>query len=104
MDGAKGEQMSVSPSRSFDNFWNDDRNFTPTQRASITFYVELLGILIEAREAGHTYKSLAKATGLKKKTIKRIWSLDSALKLETLAKLLTPLGYKLDIVPISGES
>ena len=35
----------------FRDFYNDDNNVSPTERAKIEFEVELIGKLIEAREA-----------------------------------------------------
>jgi len=53
-------------SKSFRDFYNDDANVSPTQRAMIEFEVELIGKLIEAREEkGMTQAQLAEAAGVK---------------------------------------
>lgn len=50
----------------FRDFYNDDANVSPAERAKIEFEVELIGKLIEAREAqGLTQKQLAEAAGIK---------------------------------------
>ena len=89
-----------SESRSFRDFYNDDANVSPADRAIIEFEVELIGKLIEAREAkGLTQEQLAKAAGVKQSAIARLENLKATPQIDTLFKVLTPIGYKLAIVP-----
>jgi len=90
-------------SNKFRDFYNDDNNVSPANRAKIEFEVELIGKLIEAREAkGMTQKQLAEAAGLKQSAVARLETLQATPQIDTLFKVLTPMGYKLTIVP-SGE-
>lgn len=87
-------------SRAFRDFYNDDANVSPVERAKIEFEVELIGKLVEAREAkGLTQEQLAKAAGLKQSAIARLENLKATPQIDTLFKVLTPMGYKLAIVP-----
>ena len=87
-------------SNKFSDFYNDYANVSPTERARIEFEVELIGKLIEAREAqGLTQKQLAEAAGVKQSAVARLESLKATPQIDTLFKVLTPMGYKLAIVP-----
>ena len=60
----------------FRDFYNDDANVSPAERAKIEFEVELIGKLIEAREAqGLTQKQLAEAAGIKQSAVARLETL-----------------------------
>jgi len=75
---------------------------TPEEEAEIDFKVKLMGKLLEIRkEQGLTQDELAKISGLKQSFIARLEK-DSkrALQVDTLLKILLPLGYEIDIVPI----
>ena len=88
----------------FSDFYHNDDNVSPAQRAKIEFEVELIGKLIEAREArGLTQAQLAEAAGLKQSAIARLESLKATPQIDTLFKVLTPMGYKLAIVPDDGR-
>ena len=90
-------------SKKFRDFYNDDSNVSPADRAKIEFEVELIGKLIEAREAkGLTQKQLAEAAGVKQSAVARLETLKATPQIDTLLKVLTPMGYKLAIVP-AGE-
>jgi DNA-binding XRE family transcriptional regulator len=87
-------------SNKFSDFYNDDNNVSPIERARIEFEVELIGKLIEAREArGLTQKQLAEAAGVKQSAVARLETLKATPQIDTLFKVLTPMGYKLTIVP-----
>ena len=84
----------------FIDFYNDDANVSPAERAKIDFEVELIGKLIEAREAsGLTQAQLAEAAGVKQSAVARLETLKATPQIDTLFKVLTPMGYKLAIVP-----
>lgn len=88
------------PSTSFRDFYENELNLTPTERAEIEFEVELICKMVEAREAkGLTQKQLAEAAGVKQSAIARLESLKATPQINTLLKVLTPMGYKLAIVP-----
>ena len=85
----------------FSDFYNDDANVATADRAKIEFEVELIGKLIEAREAkGLTQKQLAEAAGVKQSAVARLETLKATPQIDTLFKVLTPMGYKLTIVPV----
>jgi ribosome-binding protein aMBF1 (putative translation factor) len=90
--------------KSFHDFYNDDQNISPTERAKIEFEVELIGKMIAAREAkGMTQEQLA-AAGVKQSAVARLESLKATPQIDTLFKMLTPMGYKLTIVPTDDVS
>jgi len=87
-------------STNFDDYYFDDNNVSPSLRAKIEFEVDLIGKLIEAREQrGFTQAQLAEAAGIKQSAVARMESLKATPQIDTLFKVLTPMGYKLAIVP-----
>jgi len=91
--------MANKTQTNFDNYFNDDNNVSPSERAKIEFEVELIGKLIEARESkGFTQAQLAEAAGIKQSALARMESLRATPQIDTLFKVLTPMGYKLAIV------
>jgi DNA-binding XRE family transcriptional regulator len=91
--------MGKKKSANFHDYYIDDENVSPAQRAKIEFEVELIGKLIEVREAKNlTQKQLAEAAGVKQSAIARLESLKSTPQIDTLFRVLTPMGYKLAIV------
>ena len=92
--------MAIRNSTNFDDYYNDDNNVSPSMRAKIEFEVDLIGKLIEARETkGFTQAQLAEAAGIKQSAIARMENLKATPQIDTLFKVLMPLGYKLAIVP-----
>lgn len=77
-------------------------NLTDEEEAEINFKVELMGKLIEARkQTGLTQQEVAQISGVKQSFIARLENdTKRALQVDTLLKILLPLGYKLEIVPI----
>ncbi len=87
------------------DYLNDESKVNSAERAQIAFEVELIGKLIEAREnKGLSQRELAELSGLKQPAIARLETLKSTPKIDTLFKILAPIGYKLDIVPIESNS
>ena len=81
-----------------------EAKLTPAERAEIRLAVALPGRRIAARVArGMTQRDLAEASGLKQPAIARIESHRSVPRVDTLLKLLVPLGYTLKIVPLEGS-
>ena len=87
----------------FNDLWNDPTFITDEEKDKIDFEVALIGKLIEARESrGLSQKQLADLCGLKQSAISRLERLGVTPQINTLVKILKPLGYKLDIVPCDG--
>ena len=88
----------------FSEYLADDSLVTPEERQKINFEVELIGKMIEAREKkGYSQRELAELSGVKQPAIARIESLKSTPQLDTLLKVLAPLGYTLSITPIKEK-
>lgn len=84
----------------FDDVWNEPGLLDDDEKASIDFEVALIGRLVEAREAkGLTQKELAERAGLKQSAVARLENMKATPQINTLFKLLRPLGYTLAIVP-----
>ena len=84
----------------FDDLWNDPKILTDAEKNNIQLKIELVGKLIEAREQkGISQKRLAEMSGLKQPAIARLERLQVMPQIDTLQKVLKPLGYKLAIVP-----
>lgn len=82
--------------------WQDVRKkvYTEEEIAASDLRVELIKALIEAREeTGISQKGLEKLSGVKQPVIARIESKSTNPQLETILKMLIPLGKKLVIVP-----
>ena len=92
-------------SNKFSDFYNDDANVSPAERAKIEFEVELIGKLIAAREAkGFTQQQLAEAAGIKQSALARMETLKATPQIDTLFKVLTLMGFKLAIVPMDERA
>lgn len=85
----------------FADYMSDTDRVSVEDREQINFEVELIGKMIEAREAkGLSQRELAKLSGVKQPVIARMEALRSNPQLDTVLKLLVSLGYTLDIVPL----
>lgn len=84
--------------------WNDiekSLNFTPEEEAAIQLEVDLIQATINAREKSNlSQRDLSKICGLKQPVIARIESRARSPKVETLLKMLLPMGYTLKVMPI----
>jgi transcriptional regulator with XRE-family HTH domain len=84
----------------FNDLWNDKDFLNDEDKARIEFEAALIGKLIEVRDSkGVTQQELAQMTGLKQSAIARLESMKSTPQIDTLFKILKPLGYTLAIVP-----
>lgn len=84
----------------FNDLYNDPDFLSDSERTEIEFEAALIGKLIEAREkCGMSQQELADLTGLKQLAIARLENLKATPIIDTLFKLLDPLGYTLAIVP-----
>ena len=91
--------------QTFDEMFNDDEMVSPEDREQINLEVALIGKMVEAREArGLSQRELAEISGVKQPAIARIESMKTTPQLDTLLKVLVPLGYTLKIVPLKPNS
>jgi len=83
--------------------WNDfvrDLDLTEDERSEIQFSADLIGKLIEAREAkGLTQRELAELCGIGQPVLARLEKAAHSPQINTLFRVLRPLGYTLAIVP-----
>ena len=95
----------------FDDLWNDPDFLTPEEKKEIDAEVAHTGKIIEARElrkkliearelVGLTQQELADKSGVKQSTIAKLEKTGITPQINTLLRLLKPLGYTLDIIPI----
>lgn len=90
--------------KTFNKMFNDDEYVSPEEREKINFQVSLIGKMIEAREKkGLSQRELAKLSGVKQPAIARLESMKVMPQVDTLLKILTPLGYTLSITPIKNN-
>jgi ribosome-binding protein aMBF1 (putative translation factor) len=83
----------------FDDLWKES-NLTQSEKDEIQLKIDLVGKLIEAREKkGISQKKLAEMSGLKQPAIARLERMQATPQIDTLFKVLKPLGYTLAIVP-----
>jgi predicted XRE-type DNA-binding protein len=83
----------------FEDMW-EASNLTDAEKEEIQFKVDLMGKLIEAREKKLiSQKQLVKMYGLKQPVIARRERIKTSPQIDTLFKILKPLGYTLAIVP-----
>lgn len=88
----------------FDDLWNDPKFATEDEKEQIDFQVALIGKIIEAREKkGFSQAKLAEAAGVKQPAIARLEKMKAVPQIDTLMKILRPLGYRLEIVPINHQ-
>lgn len=81
--------------------FKDSLELSKEELAQIDFKVELMGKIIEIRkELGLTQAEFAQKCNIKQEYLARIERSKSAPQIDTLLKILVPLGYKLDIVPL----
>lgn len=90
--------------KTFNEMFNDDSIVSPNERAQINFQVSLIGKMIEAREQkGLSQRDLAELSGVRQPAIARLESMKSTPQIDTLFKILAPLGYTLSITPIGAD-
>lgn len=83
--------------------WENVRRelFTPEEIAESDLRVALIGELIKARqEKGISQKQLEELSGVKQPVIARMEKGHTSPQLDTILKLLVPLGKTLAIVPL----
>ena len=81
----------------------DEQIYTPEERAASDLRAEFLCALIDARnEKRITQKELERLSGINQPMIARIERGTSSPTLDTMLRILAPLGKTLAIVPING--
>ena len=86
----------------FSDYINDETRVSPAERERINFEIALIGKMIEAREEkGLSQRELAELSGIKQPAIARLESMKATPQIDTLFKVLHPLGYTMEIVPLS---
>ena len=94
----------MKSAKTFAEYMNDETRVTPAEKEKINFEVELIGKMIEAREEkGLSQRQLAEICGVKQPAIARLESMKTTPQIDTLFKVLNPLGYTISIVPLSSE-
>lgn len=92
--------MIMKKYTNFDEMFNDNEYILQEEREQINFQVDLIGKVIEARESqGLSQRDLAELSGIKQPAIARMESMKSIPKIDTLFKILAPLGYTISITP-----
>ncbi|MEG1942853.1 MAG: helix-turn-helix transcriptional regulator [Angelakisella sp.] len=84
----------------FSDYINNETKVSKAEKAQVQFEAALIGKLVEVREAkGLSQRDLAEISGVKQPAIARLESMRSTPQIDTLFKVLSPLGYTLSIVP-----
>ncbi|MCL2169056.1 MAG: helix-turn-helix transcriptional regulator [Defluviitaleaceae bacterium] len=95
--------VKTSP-KTIDDYMNDETRVSPAERERINFEVDLIGKIVEAREEkGLSQRELAEISGIKQPAIARLESLKATPQIDTLFKVLYPLGYTIEIVPVKDK-
>ena len=82
----------------FEDTWNNPNYLTPEEKAIIDLKVEMFGALLEAREQqGMTQAQLAEKAKMTQPEIARLEKPGANPKIETLLRVIMPLGYKLKL-------
>ena len=88
----------------FSDYMNDETRVSPAERERINFEISLIGKMIEAREEkGLSQRALAEISGIKQPAIARLESMKTTPQIDTLFKVLHPLGYTIEIVPLQQQ-
>jgi ribosome-binding protein aMBF1 (putative translation factor) len=89
----------------FSDYMNDDERVSPVERERINFEIALIGKMIEAREAkGLSQRELSEISGVKQPAIARLEGMKATPQIDTLFKVLHPLGYTIEIVPLGDRT
>jgi len=88
----------------YNDYINDDSRVSPVEKELINFEVSIIGKMIEAREEkGLSQRELAEISGVKQPAIARLESMKATPQIDTLFKVLHPLGYTIEIVPLANN-
>ena len=101
MVGNMGMVINGETFTTFEDLW-EESDLTEAEKEEIQLKIDFVGKLIEAREQkGISQKRLAEMSGLKQPAIARLERMQATPQIDTLFKVLKPLGYTLAIVPAS---
>jgi len=90
--------------RTFADYMADENRVSAAEREQINFESTLIGMMIEARNTrGLSQRELADICGIKQPAIARLESMKATPQIDTIFKILGPLGYTLSIVPIEHK-
>ena len=85
--------------------WKDfeqELRLTKEEERLIEIEEKIIETMINIREEkGFTQKKIAEKSGLKQPTIARLEKNNHSPQLDTLLKVLIPMGYTIEIVPIT---
>lgn len=97
--------LEMKQINSFEEFYYNDSNVSPEERELVELEVKIIRKVVEARNAAQmSQRDLAGVSGVKQPAIARIESMHSMPQIDTLLKVLYPLGYTLDIVPLYNRA
>ncbi len=86
----------------FAEYMADESRVSDAEREQILFQAALIGKVIEAREEkGLSQRELAELSGVRQPAIARLESMRVTPQIDTLFRILAPLGYTLSITPIA---
>ena len=84
--------------------WNEfekELNITSEEEELIKLEMDIINATIEARKENNiTQRELSKISGIKQPVIARIEKHANSPRIDTLFKLLYPMGYTIRIVPL----
>lgn len=86
--------------------WEDVRKelFTPEEIAESDLRVSIIGEMVKARrEKGISQKKLGELSGVKQPVIARMEKGSTSPQLDTILKVLAPLGKTLAVVPLETK-
>jgi DNA-binding XRE family transcriptional regulator len=86
------------------DYMDDETEASPIEHERTNFEISLIGKMIDAREEkGLSQRELAEIAGVKQPAIARLESMKATPQIDTLFKVLYPLGYTIEIVPLSNK-
>lgn len=89
----------------FAEYMNDETKVSKEEKVRVELLTSVIGKLIEAREEkGLSQRELAELCGIKQPALARVESFKSSPQIDTLLKILSPLGYTLSVVPIKKNN
>ncbi|MDR0947995.1 MAG: helix-turn-helix transcriptional regulator [Lachnospiraceae bacterium] len=88
----------------FSDIW-ESSNLTQPEKDEIQFKIDLVGKILDARkQKGISQKKLAEMSGLKQPAIAKLEGMQATPQMDTLFRVLKPLGYTLAIVPDNQDT
>lgn len=89
----------------FNDMFNDPEYFPPEEKEAVNLEAAIISKIVEAREeSGVSQRELASISGVKQTAISRMETMKTMPQLDTMLKVLVPLGYTLEVVPLRKSS